>query len=287
MKPQLLKISSLPDYSFNLFVQDSPYFGTPWHYHPEYEIVLVEESIGKRFIGSHVSDFKPGNLCMIGAYLPHYYRNEDKYYDKNSNLRARSFVIHFLEDFMGEKFMNLPECQQLKSLLERSKAGLDFGSKTVKKVAPLIRNLNNLTSINRLMELIDILTILAESDDVQELTTNPIYMENEVDSNRISGVYTFVMQNYQKDIDLGRVAKMVNMSESAFSRYFKKRTRRTFSQFVTEIRIEHACKLLTKDNMSISGVSEESGFNNLSNFNRQFKLIKGTTPLAYRNSYLK
>ncbi len=287
MKPQLLKISTQPDYSFNLFVQDCPYFGTPWHYHPEFEIVLVEESIGKRFVGSNISEFEPGNLCMIGAYLPHYYKNDDKYYDKSSSLRAKSFVVHFLEDFLGDKFLDLPECLILKSLLERSKAGLNFGEKTVKKVGSKIKNLNNLTGINRLMELITILTIMSESEDVEELTTNPIYLQNDLDSNRISGVFSFVMQNYQQEIDLTQVAKLANMSESAFSRYFKKRTRRTFSHFVTEIRLEHACKLLVQDKMSISGISEESGFNNLSNFNRQFKLIKGTTPLAYRNSYLK
>ena len=287
MKPQLLKISTQPDYSFNLFVQDCPYFGTPWHYHPEFEIVLVEESIGKRFVGSNISEFEPGNLCMIGAYLPHYYKNDEKYYNKNSSLRAKSFVVHFLEDFLGEKFLDLPECQTLKSLLERSKAGLNFGPKTVKKVGLKIKNLNNLTGINRLMELITILTLMSESEDVEELTTNPIYLQNDLDSNRISGVFSFVMQNYQREIDLTQVAKLANMSESAFSRYFKKRTRRTFSHFVTEIRLEHACKLLVQDKMSISGISEESGFNNLSNFNRQFKLIKGTTPLAYRNSYLK
>jgi AraC-like DNA-binding protein len=287
MKPQLLKISTQPDYSFNLFVQDCPYFSTPWHYHPEFEIVLVEESVGKRFVGSNISEFEPGNLCMIGAYLPHYYKNDEKYYDKSSSLRAKSFVIHFLEDFLGEKFLNLPESQTLKSLLERSKAGLNFGEKTVKKVSAKIKNLNNLTGINRLMELITILTLMSESEDVEELTTNPIYLQNDLDSNRISGVFSFVMQNYQREIDLTQVAKLANMSESAFSRYFKKRTRRTFSHFVTEIRLEHACKLLVQDKMSISGISEESGFNNLSNFNRQFKLIKGTTPLAYRNSFLK
>jgi AraC-like DNA-binding protein len=110
-------------------------------------------------------------------------------------------------------------------------------------------------------------------------------LQNEVDSARINGVLSYIVQNYQQEIQLSDVAKLANMSESAFSRYFKKRTRRTFSQFITEIRIEHACKLLVQDKMSISAISLESGFNNLSNFNRQFKLLKKTTPLAYRSTF--
>ena len=121
---------------------------------------------------------------------------------------------------------------------------------------------------------------------MQELTTNAMSLQNEVDSDRINGVFSYVMQHYQQEINLSDIAKRANMSESAFSRYFKKRTRRTFSNFITEIRLEHACKLLVEDKMSISAIAMESGFNNLSNFNRQFKMVKNTTPLAYRNSFL-
>lgn len=285
MKPQLLKITPPPNSSFNFFAQDAAFFATPWHYHPEYEIVLVLESTGKKFVGSNISNFKPGDLCMIGAYLPHYYRNDEQFYAKDSTVRARSLVIHFLEDFMGGNFFDLPECQAIKNLLERSKRGLNFGPETVKKVAAKIEGLQYLTGINRLLELIAVLAILSESEDTQELTTNSMSLQNEVDSARINGVLSYIVQNYQRELQLSDVAKLANMSESAFSRYFKKRTRRTFSQFIAEIRIEHACKLLVQDKMSISAISLESGFNNLSNFNRQFKQLKKTTPLAYRSTF--
>jgi AraC-like DNA-binding protein len=286
MKPQLLKIPALPGCSFNLLEMDCPYFPTPWHYHPEYEIVLIKESTGKRFMGSNIAEFKQGDLCMIGSYLPHYYRNDEKYYNKDSTLKARSWVIHFLEDFMGNKFLDIPESQGIKNLLERAKLGLDFGTKTVKEVTPKIRNLENLKGMNRLMSLLAILTILSESEDARELNTSPMMLQNEGDSNRINGIFAYIMQHYQQEIQLSDVAKLVNMSESAFSRYFKKRTRRTFSHFITDIRLDHACKLLVEDKMSISAISVASGFNNLSNFNRQFKLVKNTTPLLYRNSFI-
>jgi AraC-like DNA-binding protein len=287
MKPQLLKISNPADYSFNLFVQDAPYFSTPWHYHPEYEIVLVLESTGKRFVGSSITDFKEGDLCMIGSYLPHYYRNEEEFYTKDYKFKAKSLVIHFLEDFMGDKFLQLPESQAIKALLERSKRGLSFGEKTVAKVTPKFKNLPHLTGMERLLEMVSILKILSESEDKQDLTTNPISLRNEVDSARMNKVFEFVMLKYQEEIQLKDVADLANMSESAFSRYFKKRTRRTFTQFLAEIRIEHACKLLMVDKLSVAEISYESGFNNLSNFNRQFKAIKKITPLTYRTKFLE
>lgn len=287
MKPQLLKISNPADYSFNLFVQDAPYFSTPWHYHPEYEIVLVLESTGKRFVGSSITDFKAGDLCMIGSYLPHYYRNDEEFYAKDYKFNAKSLVIHFLEDFMGDKFLQLPESQSIKALLERSKRGLSFGEKTIAKVTPKFKNLPNLTGMERLLEMIAILKILSESEDKQDLTTNPISLRNEVDSARMNKVFEFVMLKYQEEIQLKDVADLANMSESAFSRYFKKRTRRTFTQFLAEIRIEHACKLLMVDKLSVAEISFESGFNNLSNFNRQFKAIKKITPLTYRTKFLE
>jgi AraC-like DNA-binding protein len=287
MKPQLLKISNPADYSFNLFVQDAPYFSTPWHYHPEYEIVLVLESTGKRFVGSSITDFKEGDLCMIGSYLPHYYRNEEEFYSKDYKFKAKSLVIHFLEDFMGDKFLQLPESQAIKALLERSKRGLSFGEKTVAKVTPKFKNLPHLTGMERLLEMVSILKILSESEDKQDLTTNPISLRNEVDSARMNKVFEFVMLKYQEEIQLKDVADLANMSESAFSRYFKKRTRRTFTQFLAEIRIEHACKLLMVDKLSVAEISFESGFNNLSNFNRQFKAIKKITPLTYRTKFLE
>lgn len=287
MKPQLLKISNPPDSSFSLFVQETPYFSTPWHYHPEYEIVLVLESTGKKFVGSSITDFKPGDLCMIGSYLPHYYRNDEEYYVKDSGIKAKSLVIHFLEDFMGDKFLQLPESQAIKALLERSKRGLSFGEKTIEKISKKFKNLPNLTGMERLLEMVSILTILSESDDKEDLTTNPISLRNEVDSARMNKVFEFVMVKYQDEIQLRDVADLANMSESAFSRYFKKRTRRTFTQFLAEIRIEHACKLLMVDKQSVAEISFESGFNNLSNFNRQFKAIKKITPLSYRTKFLE
>ena len=287
MKPQLLKLPSHSDCSFNLMLQDEPYFPTPWHYHPEYEIVLMLQSTGKKFIGNSITDFKPGDLCFIGSFLPHYYRNDLEYYDPNSKLRANSIVVHFNEDFLGEKFWHLPESQAIKDLFDHSKKGLQINGETQKIVAPKLKKLLELEGMDRLIELISILNIFSKSQDITELSSSAMVMQNATDSNRMNKVFEHIMQHYKVNIRLDEVAQLASMSESAFSRYFKKRTRRTFSEFLSEIRIEHACKLLIESNMSIAEISYESGFNNLSNFNRQFKEVKKLTPLGFRNKFLK
>lgn len=286
LKPHLLKISHPSEQSFNLLNQECPYFATPWHYHPEYEIVLILESEGKKFIGSGISDFKPGDLTLIGSLLPHYYKNEPIYYESN-DYNAHSIVIHFLEGFLSEHFWQLPETKNIKNLLERSKRGIQFGEKTVNKIKPLMQQLLEKNEMPRLLSLLEILHIMSNAEDCVYLTTSPIQLRNMSDTDRMKRVFGFVMDNFREEIKLEKVAQLAHMSDSAFSRYFKQRTRRTFSQFILEIRIDNACKLLQESNLSIAEISFESGFNNLSNFNRQFKSIKKITPLAYRAKYFE
>ncbi|MCA0366032.1 MAG: AraC family transcriptional regulator [Spirosomataceae bacterium] len=286
MKPQLLKISNPADTSFNLLKLSVPNFPTPWHYHPEIELVLIQESTGKKYVGSSITDFAPGDLCMIGSYLPHYYKNDEEYLKPESTLMARSMVIHFNYDFLGPAFWDSPESTAIKSLLEKSKRGIQFGKETADLIYPKLLAVFELGGMPRLIKFLEILDDLAKSKNHDFLSTDAIQIRNEVDSDRIKKVLEHVSENFRNPIKLDDVAQLANMSESAFSRYFKKRTRKTFSNFLTDIRIEYACKLLQNDKLSISQIAFDSGFYNLSNFNRQFKSTKKITPLAYRMNYL-
>lgn len=287
MKPQLLKISNPANASFNLLKMDGFNFPTPWHYHPELEIVLVLESTGKKFVGSSITDFEPGDLCMIGSYLPHYYKNDEEYYDPtNDSKRARSIVMHFNYEFLGEQLWESPEAENIKGLLERSKRGIQFSKELGLKFKDKFQALLELSGMPRLLLFLEILELLAKSPDKEYLSTDAIQIRNEVDSDRIKKVLEHVNTNFMNTIRLEDVASLANMSESAFSRYFKKRTRKTFSTFLTDIRLEYACKMLQNDKLSISQIAFESGFCNLSNFNRQFKTTKKITPLAYRMNYI-
>jgi AraC-like DNA-binding protein len=286
MKPQLLKISNPSDTSFNLIKLNGPNFPTPWHYHPEIEIVFMLESTGKKYVGSSITDFKPGDLCMIGSGLPHYYKNDDEYLKPNSGLLARSMVVHFNFDFLGLSFWEKPESTGIKNLLERSKRGIQFCEETADLIYPKFVKLFELDAMPRLLLFLEVLDDLARSKNHEYLSNDPIQIRNEVDSDRIKKVLEHVSENFKNQIKLDDVAQLANMSESAFSRYFKKRTRKTFSNFLTDIRIEYACKLLQNDKLSISQIAFDSGFYNLSNFNRQFKSNKKITPLAYRMNYM-
>jgi AraC-like DNA-binding protein len=286
MKPQLLKISNPANSSFNTIKMDGANFPTPWHYHPEIEIVYMVESTGKKYVGSSITDFYPGDLCMIGSYLPHYYKSDENYFRNDPNLRARSMVIHFNLDFVGNHFWEKPESYNIKNLLERAKRGLQFSKNVGNAIFPKMKTMFELDGMPKLLKFLEILDELAKSKEIEYLSTDPIQIRNEVDSDRIKKVLEHVSENFQNPIKLDDVAQLANMSESAFSRYFKKRTRKTFSNFLTEIRIEYACKLLQNDKMSISQIAFDSGFYNLSNFNRQFKVIKKITPLAYRMNFL-
>ena len=120
MKPLLQKLPLPSDSSFVLVDFNVPYFETPWHFHPEYEIVLVTESTGQRFVGEHIKEYKAGDLCFIGPYVPHLYRSHEEYYESNSILKAKSIVIHFNDDFLGNDFFEVPEMMHIKALFEKS-----------------------------------------------------------------------------------------------------------------------------------------------------------------------
>lgn len=287
MKPQFLKISPAADASINLYEQDVPYFATPWHYHPEFEIVLIKQSRGKKYVGSSISEFAPDDLCMIGSLLPHFYKNTQEYYDPDSTIEASSYVIHFREDCFGETFWKLPEVTNVQDLLMRSKKGLQFGKAVAVQAKPLLTELFAEKGISKIVAFLKVIRLLSDTKDYTYLNENSIELRNESDSDRIKKVYEYVMQHFREDVCLNDAAQLANMSESAFSRYFKKRTRLTFSSFLTGVRLDYACRRLRETEKSIAEIAFESGFNNLSNFNRQFKLSKKMTPFAYKNTYIK
>ena len=286
MKPVLEYLPREEEESFVVKFFDYDYYPTPWHYHPEYELVLVTESTGKRFIGDNIQNFGPGDLVLIGANVPHLYRNDPAYYQSQSALRAKSIVIHFLTSSIGEDFLALPACKKIRDLLNKSAMGLQINDQANAEVTKQMHALLALKGMPRLMKLLDILSTLAETNDKEYISNHLIKGENMKESERLSKVFDYVMKNFLSDITIAEVAALVNMAENSFSRYFSQRTRKKFSAFVNEIRLSHASKLLTDTDQSVAEICFGSGFNNLSNFNRQFKELYGLSPLLYRKQYL-
>ncbi|MFC0184179.1 AraC family transcriptional regulator [Pseudarcicella hirudinis] len=256
-------------------------------FHPEYEIVLVTESVGQRFIGEHMQDFKAGDLCFIGPNVPHLYRNTEDYYKQNADLKAKSIVIHFNEDFLGKDFFNIPEMQHVKVLFEKSLKVLDIFGETNAFIAARLKEMFHENATKRLLSLLEILDFLGKSNEYQLLTSGDSFGTNIKDAERVNRVFEYVMKNFRNEIRLDEAADLVAMSETSFSRYFKSRTNKSFSDFVSQIRIAHACKLLIDCKMTVSEIAFESGFNNLSNFNRQFKEQMNITPSSYQKQILQ
>jgi len=279
MKPHIQKLPLSEQSSFVADTFVTPYFETPWHYHKAYELVLIIRGRGKRLVGNHVSNYTEGDLDFLGPDLPHWYRKE------NAEEQGGSLVIHFTEEFLGQGFLQIPEMQRVLLLFERSRMGLHIAGNTRKAVAEKMYRLLNLSGLKRLMCLLSILECLSESSEYTMLSGPGMYRLNPRENNRLQKVFSYVMDNFKGEININHVAKVALMSPSGFCRYFKSATKKTFSQFVNEIRVGHACKQLMNRNYNVSYVCFESGFNNMANFNKQFKKIVNETPLRFRQKH--
>lgn len=248
-----------------------------WHYHPEVEMVFVNGGAGKRQIGSHVSYYTGGDLILIGSNLPHCGFTDTHTGNKNET------VIQMKPEFLGAGFLGLQETKCISALFDKAKGGIAFGQETKDAVGNRIEIMNDQEPFDRLLTLLDILKALENSRDYKILNAAGFSMEMQVqDNDRINMVFNYIKDHFQEEINLVAVAEMSSMTTPSFCRYFKKITKKTFTQFVNEYRIVHASKLLAEKQISIANVSYESGFNNFSHFNKLFKEFTGKSASQYR-----
>lgn len=287
MKAQL--ISKFVDQNSSFAVENHSYknFLKVWHYHPELELVAIVESTGTRFVGDSIEKFKAGEIVLIGKDLPHLWLNDSAYFDDHSKLNAKAYVLRFHESFAGGMF-KIPEMAIIGKLLQRARLGIKFSGSTNEAIIKKISELFALPAYEKVIAFLDILKTLAEQKEYKILSsTGYINSFKEINNNKIVRIYEYIMNHFKEDISLQSVADLAKMNPSAFSRYFKNIQKKTFTQYLNEVRIGYACKLLIEDNYSISGVCFESGFNNISNFNRQFKAIRKMSPSAYMKLHSK
>lgn len=286
MEPRFIKLSNTDKQSFSIQLYRHSRFPGLWHYHHEFEITYIQKSQGTRIIGDHIEVFKEGDLIMIGENLPHTWKNDSITHVETKN-GSLAVVIHFAKNCLGELFWELPENEGIKKLLRKAMMGIKITDPTRTAVIKMMKQMMQVKKPERLIIFLSILQIIAGSEDLQILSSagfmNSLHKN---DSMRINKVYEYTMDNFKSKISLVEVAQIVNMSPSAFSRYFKYRTRKSFSQFIIELRIGYACNLLSKDNETVTQVCYECGFNNISNFNKQFKKLNKMTPKKYQQSFI-
>jgi AraC-like DNA-binding protein len=259
----------------------------PWHFHKEYELVLMDKGKGTKFIGDNVSNFEEGNLTLIGSNIPHLFRNHEDHYEKTKSRQVRVIYTLFSKDFLGSEFFNISEMQSVNKLLEKSSLALEVGGHTKKWIIKKLYAMNDQKPALKLISLLEILIHLSTSKELKSLLAiGYVTNNNNGDTNKINAIFDYILQNYTEEIYVDKIASELNMSATAFSRYFKQHTRKTFTDYVTEIRIGHACRMLMEDNCSISEISYHSGFDNLSNFYRHFKRVIGMIPKEYKNRFI-
>ncbi len=279
MKIQKEIIDFEEDKSFKIF-EASMKHRFFWHYHPEIELVYVEAISGIRHVGKDISGFMESDLLLVGSNVPHLN------FDYGIKTEYKQIVLQLKENFLDEMILPVPEFDDIKKLLNRSYLGLSFYGETKKIVSRKLHLIKEKNPFESLIALMEVLQILSQSTEVIELNkedTRVKWFLN--DKIRMGTIYDYINENYDKNPNVNVIAEMVSLSTPAFCRYFKKQTNMTFTDFVNNYRINQA-KMLLLQNLCISEVSFQVGFESLSYFNKLFKNHIGETPTSFKKKHL-
>jgi len=267
-------------FHFQEFYQD--WFTSPLHFHDEFEIIYISKSNGKLYIGNTITNFSEGELFLIAPGIPHCFYNKQHFMETAK--KGYATVIQFKPDAIGKSFLESKDAYNLNELLKSSESGIRFNNPN-KKLTRLILGITRINGLKRLYKLLMILDELTTCTDYNMLTNGNLEQKASLaDSNRIKGVIQYVAENFKEDISLEEAAKLVNMQKAAFCRFFKRKTKKKFMEFVNETRMAHARKLIQETDKSILEVAYESGYESASYFYRLFSTYYNTTPLLYRKN---
>ncbi len=262
---------------------NQPCFSSEFHFHDECQLAYIIKGSGKRIIGDCVDHFNENELVFIGANVPHVWYNSEYKNMEPVRHESLSLSLFISPTLFLEHLAAFGDVQRIERLLLKAQRGMLIAGKTKVKLITLLKRSTNEHGIEHIITLLKIIQILSTSEEYTLLASHNYtnyfqYRENE----RMDKVYKFLMKNFKKEISLSEVASVAAMNPNAFCRFFKSRTQKTLTHFINEIRVGHACKLLNKKNESITQIALGSGFNNVSNFNRFFKIVKKISPREYR-----
>ncbi|MHA4739849.1 AraC family transcriptional regulator [Dyadobacter sp. MSC1_007] len=281
MKAHYEQLAPLPEASFRVFLYEGAEFDAPWHYHPEYELTIILESQGMRYVGNSMENFEAGDLVLLGANLPHCWKNTPE-----MDVKAKSIVVQWPEQLLGEKWLEAPELKSVKKLLQQAGQGIRFPQSVAARVKENLQDMLEQSPFKRMISFLEILEYLAGVPDASLLCEQGFeYPLNYEDNQRINTVYNFIRENYQERITLAQVASLVHMSEEAFSRFFSKIMRKPLFTFLNEYRINMASKMLIETDMQVAEISYACGYESPPFFFRQFKKFGSMTPSAYRKRF--
>ncbi|GAO41809.1 AraC family transcriptional regulator [Flavihumibacter petaseus] len=261
-------------------------FDAQYHFHPEYELTLIEKGEGKRFVGNHLDLFFEGELVLLGPNLPHCWRNDPVI---KGSVNAISVVVQFMPDFLGDQFFSKPELGRIRQLLENSHTGLIFPAEGNASARQKMIVLNETEDyFERLVLLLALLQELSFREDSMPLDTSSRNSRRpNAEQARVTPVLSYIIDHFREECTLQQAAKVANMTTNAFCKYFKKTTRKTFMEMVIDYRLNYAMAQLVHTDKPVSHICFESGFNDITHFSRMFKTKLKSTPLQYRQQFRK
>lgn len=284
MEARFKKIINPADASFIVKTDDIP-AKNPWHYHPEIELLFFVNAKGTRFIGDNINDIANGEILLLGENLPHCLQRDKQFYELHNAEIPQVIIVQFDRNFLGSDLWNKTEFLPIADMLNKAARGLRFSSQASANSASLIYKLIEQKGVRKIMSLLCLLEELAHNHQYDFLSSCGFIKNYNETDDKINKVYEYTINNFMEDISLEKIAGLVYFSQSAFCRYFKNKTGKTYSQFVAEVRIGYACKLLLQHKLNISEICYECGYKNISNFNRHFKDIIHVTPSEYQKSF--
>ena len=279
MKPVFEQTPQRQWESFHCEVVRGPGYGAAWHFHPEFQITLVLKSTGYRLVGDNITPLTPGDLVLVGSNLPHVWQQDAG----GGRGAVHAIVVRFLDTWLGREFLEIPEAAAVKRLLKRAGRGLRVTGRTREAVADQMQRLSGAKGLNRVAALLGILEALAQSRELQPIASAgfvPSLASD--DQGRMARVTAHIHAHLTGEIDRATVARAAHLSAGAFSRFFKLRTGKTLPEYVNELRVGRACRLLAEEDRKVTDVALDCGFRNLPNFNRRFREITRQTPREYR-----
>jgi AraC-like DNA-binding protein len=285
MSVQFEQIISKNDESFFIGIFQDNLEKSKWHYHNNYEISFITEGSGKRIVADSIEEFQPGDLVFIGPNLPHVWI-ADKEQGVLSTRTLEMVFLQFTSDVLNPQLLALPEFKYVAKALALSERGIQIAGQTLNEVSELMLQMPYLKSFERMMHFFRIMDIIGKSDSLIHLASKEFLITRFTTGNkRIEAIHEYLMKNYREKIDLERLAALANMAEGALCRFFKQKTGLTIFEYLNKIKVEFACKLLMDADLSIMEVCFDSGFNNFSHFDKQFRKTTRVTPSEYRKRF--
>jgi len=280
MKVVAFNVPQIKKESFRFQLDRGKYFYDQLHQHSEIQIMLIEEGEGTLIAGDYVGRFAPNDLFVIGSGQPHVFRSDKSYFQANTKLKSKAISIYFNENYLGSNFWQLEEMKGVRKFVAKTSRGLQIQGKAKDAVVKIIHELKNAYGVQKLLLFLSLLKKLTESKG-KFLAVSASGDFRSEEGKRMNAILQFTFRESHRKVYLEEVAEVANLSVEAFCRYFKMHTLKTYTSFLNEVRVSNACRLLINKDLTVQDVCYQSGFNNISNFNRIFKKVIGKQPSKY------